>query len=71
MLRLIKWADKKAIPKEDKQIKILGFGHEDYMVKFLEDEFKQEGILNCETVQFSLDELKNIHATARNKTEQL
>lgn len=69
LLTLMKWADKK-IQKSGKKVKVLAFGHEDYIVKFLHDEFGQEGIQNCETIAFNVDE-GNIEATVGSKTKQL
>ena len=71
ILRLIKWADKKTQGIGGKQIKVLGFGHEDYLVKFLQDEFSQEGIRNCETIQFNIDDKANIQAGAREQTKDV
>lgn len=71
ILRLIKWADKKTRGMEGKQIKVLGFGHEDYLVKFLQEEFSQEGIQNCETIQFNIDEQANIQAEAGGQTKEV
>lgn len=71
ILRLIKWANKKIQGAEGKKIKVLGFGHEDYLVKFLQEEFLQEGIQNCETIQFNIDDNANMQAEARGQTKDV
>lgn len=71
LLRLMKWADKKMEGIEGKPIKVLGFGHEDYLVKFLADEFSQDGIQNCETIHFEVDDGSGIQATARGTKKKI
>lgn len=71
ILRLIRWADKKIKSTQGKRIKVLAFGHENYLIKFLQDEFSQEGIQNCETIQFDIDENLKIQAGSRGQKTEL
>jgi hypothetical protein len=51
LIRLIKFGFEKAKnDKEGKDIKILAFGHENYLMYALEHYFQEEGIKNCETI---------------------
>lgn len=71
IIRLLKWADKKIVASErPKQIKVLAFGHEDYLVDFLANQFSEEGIDNCEAVHFTVDS-NTIVANYRNKAAAL
>lgn len=56
LVRLFKFAIKKAEDANlDKELKVLAFGHENYMVYMLEKIFKEEGINNCETFHIEKD----------------
>jgi hypothetical protein len=58
MLRLLRWAEKK-VAEEDmkgKRLKIMAFGHENALVHPLKEFFEEEGLNNCEVVEFSLHE---------------
>lgn len=67
--RLIQWSAKK-IEQSHENIKVIGFGHEDYMLEFLNQEFEEEGIKNCEMINFSVDN-NSIDANFRNKNINL
>lgn len=67
--KLIQWSAKK-IEESNENIKVIGFGHEDYMLEFLNQEFKEEGIKNCEMINFSVDN-NSIDANFRNKNINL
>jgi hypothetical protein len=57
IIKLIKFGLKKAEESGfEKKIKILGFGHENYLMHALEKYFQEEGIGNCETIQFNIDD---------------
>ena len=72
LLRYLKWADGK-IKKEapDSGIKLLAFGHENYVLQMLMDEFGEEGIKNCEAIKFETDGAGAITATFRGKSKKL
>lgn len=55
MLRLLRWAEKKSIQfgNQEKNIKILAFGHENALVYPIKELFDEEGLSNCEVVSFS------------------
>jgi len=38
----------------DTNVKVLAFGHEDYLVRMLQELFDQEGIKHCETISFDI-----------------
>lgn len=76
LTRLLKWADQKVQAYreksgQDKDVKVLAFGHEDYLVKFLRDEFTEEGIQNCEAIKLEVGEGKKVTALFRGKTRTL
>ncbi len=67
IIKLIKFGIKKAQESGlTKNIKILGFGHENYMMYALEKYFEEEGINNCETVQFEISD-GSVQATFRER----
>lgn len=70
ILRLIKWATNK-IQSQGDNIKIIAFGHEDYLLEFLNQEFNEEGIKNCEMINFEINDENNIIANFREKTKIL
>jgi len=53
LLRLAKWAEKKFKMKENK-IKVVAFGHENYILQALDEYLQERGINNCETIGLSL-----------------
>lgn len=58
MLKLLRWAEKR-VSEEDmkgKRVKIMAFGHENALVHPLKKFFEEEGLNNCEVVEFSLRE---------------
>lgn len=70
IMKLIKFGLQKA--KEsglERNVKILGFGHENYMMHALEKYFKEDGIGNCETVTFDIED--NIRAQFRDKEAEI
>ncbi len=74
LLRLLKWADKKIEGYRQetgatKDVKILAFGHEDYLVQFLQDEMGEAGINNCEALQLETGEDGSVTAHFRDKTK--
>lgn len=73
LLKLIKWANKKLAEGDHHNIKIMAFGHEDYLVKFLQEIFDQEGIQNCETITFKVggENPDSIVFSARGKIKEL
>lgn len=71
IVRLIKFGIKKAAEaNSEKKIKILAFGHENYLMYALEKYFHEEGINNCETIHFEQNG-DTIEATFRNKTNEI
>ncbi len=75
LIRLLKWADGKIKKYESenqgKKIKVLAFGHEDFLVQFLKDIFNEEGIKNCEVLSLSTNEIGSVTAGYRKKTKNL
>ncbi len=59
ILKLLRWADQKAKASGHPNLKILGFGHEDYLVYFLQNELKEEGIGNCEAIRFVVEKTES------------
>ena len=51
--RLIKFVEEKI--KSDKKLVILGFGHEDILMKTLKEELGRDGMKNCEVVELPLN----------------
>jgi hypothetical protein len=71
IIRLIKFGLKKSGESGlDKNIKILGFGHENYMMYALQKYFEEEGIGNCETIQFEVND-SNVESTFKTKSAQI
>lgn len=72
MLRLALWAEKRASTEElkGKHLKIMAFGHENALVHPLKEFFEEEGLNNCEVVEFSLADGK-IEATYRGKEKEI
>jgi len=68
LLRLVKWAEKKFEIKKN-NIKIIAFGHENYVLNVLDESFHEKGINNCETIGISLDDQATI--TFRDKDVQI
>lgn len=59
LLRLVRWTDKKVGGlSSEKNVKVLAFGHENYISIALEEVFQKEGINNCETINVSVNEDK-------------
>ena len=69
LLRLVKWAEKKFNIKDNK-IRVIAFGHENYVLQGLEEYFQEHGIDNCETIGLSLSDDK-INLSFREKTVEL
>lgn len=55
LLRLAKWAESKFKIKENK-IKVVAFGHENYILEVLDECFQTQGINNCETISLALND---------------
>jgi len=71
LLRLIKFADKKIKEANlGKNIKVLGFGHENYFLYFLGKYFKKPTIENCEAIGFKIKE-DGIQATAKGESKKI
>ncbi|MFA5961874.1 MAG: hypothetical protein WC848_04290 [Parcubacteria group bacterium] len=69
--RLAKFGVKKAQESgHEKNIKILAFGHENYLMHVIQDIFQEEGINNCETMHIEV-EGENIVANFRGKEANL
>lgn len=68
MLRLLQWAEKKVAgaDMQGKRLKILAFGHENALVHALHEFFQEEGLNNCEVIEFSVED-GNIHGRYRGK----
>ena len=66
IIKLIKFADQKIKDADyPKNIKVLGFGHENYMGYALNKYFSDHDLKNCETVNFELKENKIIKINYR------
>lgn len=71
IIRLLHFANKKIEESsESKNIKVLGFGHENYVSYFLNKYFQEKDIKNCEAINFEVDD-NHIEATYRDKTVTL
>lgn len=72
LLKLLNWADKRLRTETEKKknVKILAFGHEDYVVHFLQKEFTAEGINNCEAIKFDVTDSGNIGAEFRGQRKE-
>lgn len=71
LLRLIKFALKKVKESEyPKDIKVLAFGHENYLCYALNEYFDEEGIGNCESVDFEVTE-EGVRLSYRGKEKEL
>ena len=54
---MLRWgADKARQSGHGKNIKIVAFGHENYMLKALDKHFDEQSVGNCETISFEVDE---------------
>ncbi|OGK12803.1 MAG: hypothetical protein A2W80_10420 [Candidatus Riflebacteria bacterium GWC2_50_8] len=57
LMRLVKWADKKVRGSGlEKNVKILAFGHENYLVVALDRYFHEHNINNCETIRLKVED---------------
>ncbi len=58
MLRLLRWAEKKASSTDTKgkRIKVLAFGHENALLYPLQEFFQEEGFKNCEVIEFEVQD---------------
>lgn len=71
IIRLIKFGIKKAEESGmDKQLKIVAFGHENYLVYALEKFFEEEGINNCEVLEVGIEN-GNVVGEYRGKKENI
>ncbi|MEI8337700.1 MAG: hypothetical protein WCF92_00960 [bacterium] len=71
ILRLIKFGLKKAeSSKQEKQVKIIAFGHENYLMHMLEKSFQEDGIKNCEAINLNVED-GIVKAKFRNKEAKL
>jgi len=70
-IKLMKFAQKK-INEENyhKNIKVLGFGHENLFVHFLGKNFKECGIDNCESIGFKIND-DNIQARSKGENKDI
>lgn len=67
LLRLAKWAEKKFKIKESR-IKVVAFGHENYVLQALDEYMQEHGINNCETIGLSLgDDKSEVSFRGKNK----
>lgn len=69
LTRLAKFGLEKA--KEsglDKNVKIISFGHENYMINALQEYFGERALKNCETIQIDVSE-EGVSLTKGNRTE--
>ncbi len=56
LLKLLKFGHEKSQKeKPNKNVKILAFGHENYLLHALEKYFHEEGIKNCETIYLNVE----------------
>ncbi len=69
LLRLARWAEKKFKIKENR-IKVVAFGHENYILQALDEYLQEHGINNCETIGLSLGDDKS-EITFRGKNAEL
>lgn len=57
LMRLIRFGQKKAeVAGLDKGVKVLGFGHENYMMAALGQYFQEHGMKNCEAIRFTISD---------------
>ena len=71
LLKLLKFGIQKAESSgQEKQVKIIAFGHENYLMYMLEKSFHEDGIKNCEAINFDVDD-GVINAKFRNKEAQI
>lgn len=71
LVKLMKFAfNKTSEPESEEQIKILAFGHENYMMYALEHYFKEEGIKNCETMHIEPQD-EGVKITFRDKETEI
>lgn len=72
LVRLFKFGMKKADEANlNKSLKILAFGHENYFMHVLKEVFEEEGIKNCESFHFNLDEEDGVRGSFRGKDREL
>jgi len=57
LVRLMEWAEKKFDLKENR-IKVIGFGHENYILQALDEYFHEKGINNCEAMGLTVEDGK-------------
>lgn len=58
LLKLVRWAEKKAKQAVEggKDMKVLAFGHENAFVYALKEVFEEEGLNNCEAIEFAVQD---------------
>ncbi|MBP6944468.1 hypothetical protein KBD61_03930 [Patescibacteria group bacterium] len=58
LLKLVRWAEKKAKQTVEggKDVKVLAFGHENAFVYALKEVFEEEGLNNCEAIEFAVQD---------------
>lgn len=72
MLRLLRFArDKEAKSGNTKKIRILAFGHENYVGAMLEEYFGEHGITNCEVLAFEENEEGKLMLTRRGEEKEI
>ncbi len=77
IVKLIEFAYKKikehkdANPDFTNNIKVIGFGHENYLVYALNEYFKDHEIGNCEAISFTTDDMGQITLKRREETKQI
>lgn len=71
LIKLLKFGlEKTQSAQPEKNVKILAFGHENYLMHALEKLLQEDGIKNCETMHFSIDD-EGIKAKFRGKEAQI
>ncbi len=75
MMRLVRFGQKKTEEAgTEKNVKVLGFSHENYVLAALERYFQEQGMKNCEVIRFAVDdaaEKSAIRGTFRGKTADI
>ena len=72
ILKLVKFADQKIKNSEqEKNIKIIAFGHENYLAYALEKHFNNHALGNCEAVSFNIDEENKITAEFKSEEKEI
>ena len=70
LIRLARFGLKKANESgHSKNVRILAFGHENYMGWALDKYFQDNEITNCETVHIEVDEDERVHMTRRGQEQ--